>query len=432
MDLVSKENNEVKIDFLFELAQRNCQLIIDEILENMNPISVLKISGFIEEKSGVCKNWNVIIQNSKPFKKISKLSETLRLYYELNPTKLVFEHQFPYINLLYHNLHPYKKFGPNVTVIFAEKFSVFVGLIDGMILEYDISEIGDTQVKSKYFDFSSEDKSSVIDLTKNGQYLAGMFAKKIIIWSLETNLVVTSFQDELLELLESWSEVDKIALTQWNQLVVWSTGRHVGQLLNFNSETIANFQYISNIGPIVNGPVRWNHIIVSQAIIVAETGPGCAQFSVLKMAQDNVEHHVFGLKEHSMSTDNSNVAWITDIAFDYPILMIDNVFELQIWNVHSLFHVRTIKKETCSIFYGFMNWVYWRLEDYGVMFYGSLLNLFEDDCENWIVKEDPMVEFDENTNELCGANAILQSRSGINGIKLLSLRYEERKKREEI
>merc|ERR1711944_381115 len=100
------------------------------------------------------------------------------------------------------------------------------------------------------------------------------------------------------------------------------------------------------------------------------------------MTQDDVKHYVFGLEEHSMS----NEAWIADIAFDYPILIIDNFSELQIWNVHLLCHVRTIKKSYYPIFYGLMNWFYWRLENNGLMLYGSLLNLFEDDCEKWTMK----------------------------------------------
>ena len=55
-----EKDDEIKIDFLSELAQRNCEHILHQILVHLSPISLIK-------SSKVSQEWNSIIRSSTVF-----------------------------------------------------------------------------------------------------------------------------------------------------------------------------------------------------------------------------------------------------------------------------------------------------------------------------------------------------------------------------
>ena len=67
---------DVRIDFISELSQRNCEHIINQILENLSPITIIKCTKVNQE-------WNLILRSCNVFP--HDLNRTFELYYQLNP-----------------------------------------------------------------------------------------------------------------------------------------------------------------------------------------------------------------------------------------------------------------------------------------------------------------------------------------------------------
>ena len=81
---------DVRVDFLSELSQRNCDHIINQILENLSPITIIKCTKVNQE-------WNVILRSSNVFP--HDLNRTFELYHQLNP--------FPMKSLIGNHLSTY-------------------------------------------------------------------------------------------------------------------------------------------------------------------------------------------------------------------------------------------------------------------------------------------------------------------------------------
>ena len=87
----SEEYSKRKYDFIFELAQRNCDHILHQILQHLSPISLIKASK-------VSLEWENIIRNSSLFP--LQLDQTFQHYHQLNP--------YPVKHLLGDHLSSYK------------------------------------------------------------------------------------------------------------------------------------------------------------------------------------------------------------------------------------------------------------------------------------------------------------------------------------
>lgn len=113
---------EAKIDFIGELHLKNCQHIIDNILQNLTPITVLRTSK-------VCQRWKEVIKDSPRYP--HKIAQLFHKYLDLNPFEpedLLGGQHLTHYKLSSHKMYP----GGDVKTILVNKNLLFVGLASGI------------------------------------------------------------------------------------------------------------------------------------------------------------------------------------------------------------------------------------------------------------------------------------------------------------
>ena len=201
------KSEDIRIDFLEEFAKKNLQLVIDEILKTLSPVSIIRASK-------VSQTWKNAIVNSRHFP--HALESALSTYQDLNPCNV----PDPFENKVSAKLKHYTFF-PYIYNVFAllvdekeNSKSMFVGLVNGSILEFDLSE---TQHKDNLVALRTlhprEKDQNLGQMSKNNDYLACFYGNHngIVIYDLKTASVINEILTD-----DTFDFIEKFNLTPWN------------------------------------------------------------------------------------------------------------------------------------------------------------------------------------------------------------------------
>lgn len=174
------EEKETIIDFFTELSNRNCQHIIENILTNLSPISILT-------SAKVSKSWNDILSTCRHYP--HDLNNIFQRYLKKNPLPFqdIIEIKTPLIQK--HKLYA----GGEVKTALIQDDSLFLGLSNGLVKYWDLSNYDNLKhPPSKLFEPGSVYGEGVTQIAKADKYLAtGHNRHLIIIWSLESAAILS-------------------------------------------------------------------------------------------------------------------------------------------------------------------------------------------------------------------------------------------------
>ena len=200
----TEEYSKRKYDFIFELAQRNCDHILHQILQHLSPISLIKASK-------VSLEWENIIRNSSLFP--LQLDQTFQHYHQLNPypvKHLLGDHLSSY-KIQSHKLYP----GGDVKIILVENQSLFIGLASGLTKRYDLTNFDNFKYPASRF-YDPDNGKGVTHLSKNDTFLATGHGDMVLIWNLDSASIVS----ESVTLDSQYDFIGHMVLAQTNKLIM--------------------------------------------------------------------------------------------------------------------------------------------------------------------------------------------------------------------
>ncbi len=198
----SESDNEDLVDFISELHKRNCQHIIDNILQNLSPVTILRVSK-------VCQSWKAIgkhifsvfssdpcfyfcllylVRESSQFP--TDLAQLFHKYHTRNSgydTEELFDQRhLDNFQVQSHKMYP----GGDVKTILVSKNKLFVGLASGLTKLWDLSNYDNLKYPAtKYFD--PDNGKGVTHLDVNSKYLATGHGNLVLIWSLDSAAILS-------------------------------------------------------------------------------------------------------------------------------------------------------------------------------------------------------------------------------------------------
>lgn len=195
-----------RIDFLHELYMRNCQHIIDNILSNLSPMTILRASK-------VCLKWRQIVKESNQFP--HRIAQLFEKYLARNPVENA-EDIFDLQMLSKYEVRSQKMYpGGDVKIILVHKNLMFVGLSSGITKQWDISSYENLKYHASKM-FNPDNGKGVTHLDANHQYLATGHGNLVLIWSLETANILS----QAIALDSQLDFIGTLALSRLNKLVM--------------------------------------------------------------------------------------------------------------------------------------------------------------------------------------------------------------------
>lgn len=195
-----------RIDFLDEFYMRNCQHIIDNILSNLSPITVLRASK-------VCSKWRQMIKESHQFP--HQLAQLFEKYLARNPVEEnvdIFDAKMlTNYSVRSHKMYP----GGDVKIIFVAKNLMYVGLASGITKQWDISSYENLKYHANKM-FNPENGKGVTHIDANQEYLATGHGTLVLIWSLET----ANMLSQAIALDSQLDFIGTLALSRLNKLIM--------------------------------------------------------------------------------------------------------------------------------------------------------------------------------------------------------------------
>jgi len=407
---INDKKPPLQIDFISEFYYKNCQHIIDNILGELCPMTILRAST-------VCQTWKIILKQSSKFP--HDIAQLFNRYHAKNPFPIEDLHGGQHLSsfeVQSHSMFP----GGDVKTILVEKDAMFVGLASGLTKQWDLSNYDNLKYPAtRYFD--PDNGKGVTHLETNDKYLVTGHGNIVLIWSLDTAAILS----EAVGLDSQFDFIGSLALCHEKKLTMIT--RFNGFLRVYDDIFLSRFEEYKLDAVPKKASLSSETFVYSYHIEEEEETdfvPNVTHIlSIIKVRSHGIEKHKFDSKKE-----------IHLIIQDYPILFLEMSNDLkqkeyQLWDLHTLNQLYSICLNDFHLRYlGMKNWIFWCHvgRGKGQLTYGTVIDLLDKNFYKKISLEDKNSQDEELYLSYLSGNTLVFSKPGGIEMKVFGLKYVEK------